>query len=456
MGLDTKYRPITFDEVLGQDSTIEILQKLLENDQAYQQSYLFGGPSGTGKTTIARIFARAMLCENGNPCNDCETCRDILEGSSMTFQEMDAANHSSKEDVERMLEEMDYYTLGGKTHRIYLLDEAHSLSTAAMDALLKPLEDEIPGTNDKRMVCLFCTTEPENVRKTIRSRSMVFQIRQPPVDEVYDRLVHICEQEKLEYEEDAVRLIMDHARGHLRDMLVSLDRVARTGPVTVDSTKRNLGLSTVDLYYEILIRLSEDIDKAVATMWQALDYTDAQSLASGIGQAALNAYKIQKGIEPRLPHIVETKAKRCAEIFGENTLFVARRFLSDDRTRDANALMCRLLVVQEEIENGFVRSQPMQPSENENTTVKNDESERSVQMDNQEDSSSDDSIERAREEASELGRFGAEGVKQGGPEVNRSPTEDSTTNTDNGEPDSLHRPDEQDYEAALNRFMDNR
>ena len=450
MGLDTKYRPITFDEVLGQDSTIDILEKLLEEGQAYQQSYLFGGPSGTGKTTIARILARAMLCDNGNPCNECNTCREILEGDgSVVFQEMDAANNSSKEDVERILEEMDYYTIGGKSHRIYLLDEAHSLSTAAMDALLKPLEDEIPGTEDKRMVCLFCTTEPENVRKTIRSRSMVFQIRQPPVQEVYKRLTYICEQEEIQYDSDAIRLIMDHASGHLRDMLVSLDRVARTGPVTVESTKKNLGLSTLDLYYEILLQLPTDPDGAVATAWDALDYTDPQSLASGIGEAALNAHKIQSGIQTRLPDIVETRARKCASEFGDNALFIARRFLTGDPIPDANTLMCRLLIVQQEIQNGFVRSQPTQVSDK---TVKNDDSERTVQTDNQEEEDSD-KMERIREDAKKMGKFGDKGVKSGGPEIDRSPT--PTESKDSDEVEDLQLPEKEDYEAAWDRINNN-
>ena len=450
MGLDTKYRPITFDEVLGQDSTIDILEKLLEEGRAYQQSYLFGGPSGTGKTTIARILARAMLCDNGNPCNECNTCREILEGDgSVVFQEMDAANNSSKEDVERILEEMDYYTIGGKSHRIYLLDEAHSLSTAAMDALLKPLEDEIPGTEDKRMVCLFCTTEPENVRKTIRSRSMVFQIRQPPVEEVYKRLTYICEQEEIQYESDAIRLIMDHASGHLRDMLVSLDRVARTGPVTVESTKKNLGLSILDLYYEILLQLPTDPDGAVATAWDALDYTDPQSLASGIGEAALNAHKIQSGIQTRLPDIVETRARKCASEFGDNALFIARRFLTGDPIPDANTLMCRLLIVQQEIQNGFVRSQPTQVSDK---TVKNDDSERTVQTDNQEEEDSD-KMERIREDAKKMGKFGDKGVKSGGPEIDRSPT--PTESKDSDEVEDLQLPEKEDYEAAWDRINNN-
>ena len=158
MAFDTKYRPRTYGDVLGQDATADVLRQFVKEGRGFQQSYLFCGPHGSGKTTMGRILARALLCENpqeGEPCDQCESCLSILErGSSECFSEMDAATKSGKENITRITEEIQYSTFAG-TRRVYLFDEAHRLSPQALDALLKPMEDEAsPDTDDKQLVCM--------------------------------------------------------------------------------------------------------------------------------------------------------------------------------------------------------------------------------------------------------------------------------------------------------------
>jgi DNA polymerase-3 subunit gamma/tau len=141
-----------------------------------------------------------MLCDNfdpdvAEPCNECNSCREILDrGDSPSFKEMDAANHTGADNIRKIVEGLNYYTLDGGDRKIYLIDECHRLSSQAMDALLKPMEDNVPGTKDKRLVCLFCTTEPQKLRGTIKGRCMVFGIKEPSRDEVVRRLRYIAEQ----------------------------------------------------------------------------------------------------------------------------------------------------------------------------------------------------------------------------------------------------------------------
>ena len=162
MGFDTKYRPLRYKDVCGQDAIKRVLRKFVSSGRGFDQSYLFAGPYGSGKTTLGRILARSLLCDNpqdGESCGSCDSCLSILKGSSENFVEFDAATNSGKSEIKKILEEIQYTTFsGGK--RLYLMDEAHRLSKDALDALLKPMEEG-------KLVCIFATTEPEKMRATV-------------------------------------------------------------------------------------------------------------------------------------------------------------------------------------------------------------------------------------------------------------------------------------------------
>jgi DNA polymerase-3 subunit gamma/tau len=162
MALDTRYRPQTYGDVLGQEATVSILKQFVVEGRGFHQSYVFCGQHGSGKTTLGRILARALLCEtpvDGAPCDQCLSCQTFLSGDTHEcFEELDAATKSGKADLARIIEDVSYSTVSGK-RRIYLFDESHRLSKQALDVLLKPMEDNTPGSDDKRLVCIFCTTE---------------------------------------------------------------------------------------------------------------------------------------------------------------------------------------------------------------------------------------------------------------------------------------------------------
>jgi len=183
---DTKYRPLRFSEVLGQEGPVQVLQSRLRQGTALDTSYIFSGGHGQGKTSLARILARALICQDlqdAEPCNQCDNCKAILNESSPAFVEMDAASRGTVDNMRGIVDNLAFIVVGAPI-RIYLFDEAHRMSKDAQDVLLKPLED-------KRMIGIFCTTEPEKLREAIKSRCETHPIRRVLRDEVLGRMRHV-------------------------------------------------------------------------------------------------------------------------------------------------------------------------------------------------------------------------------------------------------------------------
>jgi DNA polymerase III subunit gamma/tau len=299
LALDTKYRPLHFGDVLGQDVTIKILQEFIRNGTGFHQSYLFCGPWGSGKTTLGRILARALLCGSpvdGEPCDKCQSCRSLLErGSSECFVELDAATKSGKANIVKITDDLIYGTFTGK-QRIYLFDEAHRLSKEALDALLVPMESEVPGRDDKQLVCILCTTEPEKVHKTIFSRcALAFHVRLVPPDVIANRLAYICDQEKIEYERKALVTIAGVAECHIRDAIKAIESVITLGPVNEENVRTALRLDVNETILTILALLGHDLDKAMALSDELHQVLSPTSCYERLAQAAMLAYRAHIG-----------------------------------------------------------------------------------------------------------------------------------------------------------------
>lgn len=302
MSLDTKYRPSRYEDVLGQEATIAILREYVASGRGFRQSYLFAGGHGSGKTTLGRILARALLCKTpnqGSPCGSCPSCRSMMEtGTSADFSEVDAATNSGKADMLRITEELQYAAFSGKQH-IYLFDEAHQLSTEALDALLKPMEETVAGTSDKRLVCIFCTTEPDKMRATILSRcAPAFVIRPQPPEDIAKRLAFICDQEGMPYEMTALKLIAELTECHVRDALKAIEGVSMLGGVTVQNAATYLHLDLNITYIDLLDAIGADLRVALDLARTVMQRISPRTCYEKLADLAMLAFRAHLGEAP--------------------------------------------------------------------------------------------------------------------------------------------------------------
>ena len=221
IALPLKYRPMNFSDMVGQEHVVRTLRNAIESGRI-ANAYLFIGPRGIGKTTTSRILAKALNCTNPKgvePCGECENCRQIAAGRSIDVTELDAASHNKVEDVKPIMDAVQFKPVASK-YKIFIVDECHMLTNAAWNALLKTLEEPPPYVK-----FIFATTEGDKLLATIISRCQRFDLRRIQTHQIAGRLRHICEQEGITAEEDALLAIARGAEGGMRDALSSLDQL---------------------------------------------------------------------------------------------------------------------------------------------------------------------------------------------------------------------------------------
>lgn len=330
MALDTKYRPQTYGQVLGQEAAVAVLRQFVVEGRGFHQSYVFCGQHGSGKTTLGRLLARALLCEapvDGEPCDQCSSCTTFLSGDvHECFVELDAATKSGKADLARILEDIQYSTVSGK-RRIYLFDESHRLSKQALDALLKPMEDNVLGSEDKRLVCIFCTTEPDKMVSTIFSRcAPAFVIRSAPHAEIVKRLGWICEQEGIEADPEALELIVEQSESHIRDALKMVEGVSMLGGVTRENAATYLQVGSNDGVLDLLDALGSDLSAAVERATSLSREVSPASAYERLAEAAMLAYRVHLGVAGRVPAKWDAEKVEALSSQGSAWLNVATRF----------------------------------------------------------------------------------------------------------------------------------
>jgi DNA polymerase-3 subunit gamma/tau len=248
-----KWRPLTFDDVVGQEHVTGTLRKAIEKNRI-AHAFIFSGTRGVGKTTTARILARALNCDKGptpDPCGACDSCKGVVSGSSFDVLEIDGASNNSVDDIRQLRENVGYSAMGGK-YRIFVIDEVHMLSKAAFNALLKTLEEPPPG-----VIFIFATTEPQKIPATIHSRCQRYDFRRIVPEQILQRLEKICTEEKIQYEPSALLLIARKADGSMRDALSLLDQVCSYCPERITEKEARLVLGLVDM--EVYGRIMEAI-----------------------------------------------------------------------------------------------------------------------------------------------------------------------------------------------------
>ena len=271
LALYRKYRPATFEEVIGQDHVVKTLVNQIKTDKI-SHAYLFTGSRGTGKTSVAKIFARAVNCtnsKNGSPCGKCDACK-ALEGTSLDVLEIDAASNNGVDEIRDLREKVKYPPVVGK-YKVYIIDEVHMLTINAFNALLKTLEEPPSHT-----IFILATTEVHKLPATILSRCIRFDFKLVSLEELTKHLKAVLDKEGIKYEETAVNVIARAGEGSVRDMLSLADRcVSFAGEnLTYEKVVEVLGVTKIDS----LVQMADNIlDKKIGDALVQID----EIIASG-------------------------------------------------------------------------------------------------------------------------------------------------------------------------------
>ena len=267
-----KYRSQTFSQLVGQEVVAKTLKQAVEQEKI-SHAYLFSGPRGTGKTSVAKIFAKAMNCPNqvgGEPCNNCYICKAVTDGSLEDVIEMDAASNNGVDEI-RDIRDKSTYAPSVAHYKVYIIDEVHMLSTGAFNALLKTLEEPTPN-----VVFILATTELHKIPATILSRVQRFEFKSIKTQDIRDHIFHILKKEGIDYESEAVEIIARRAEGGMRDALSILDQAlsltqeARLTTAVSEEITGTISLSALDDYVAALAQ--KDVPRALENLDLIFDH----------------------------------------------------------------------------------------------------------------------------------------------------------------------------------------
>jgi DNA polymerase III subunit gamma/tau len=317
VSLYRKYRPQTFDDVVGQDHVTRTLVNAIEEGRLHH-AYLFTGPRGTGKTSTARLLAKAINCEQGptpRPCNECEQCTAIASGQSVDVIELDMASHGGVDDA-RDLRDRALFAPATARRKVYILDEVHMASTAAFNALLKLIEEP-----PEHVLFAMATTDPQKVLPTIMSRVQRLDLRRVPADDVAGNVRQLCRLEGYTIEEDAVDAIVRAGDGSLRDTQSVLEQVlAFTGEsVTAAAVAQVLGTTPADRVFDAVARLADRDVAGVFALVQSLldDGHDLRRFTLDLVQHLRDLVVLQ--VAPERPDLVDATDERRRRLLAQTT-----------------------------------------------------------------------------------------------------------------------------------------
>lgn len=334
-GIDS--RPKKFGEVLGQEAAKRLLTETLRKGN-FSRAYTFAGPLSIGKTTLATLFARSLLCkkrdpETQDPCNECSSCKNFLRDAHPDYTEVDAARHGSKENVDAILSQLNYDSLG---MRVILLDEAHMISKAGKDAALKSLETPVEYD---RTVFLFCTTEGHKMPGTLRSRCVPVPLTIPTPDDVIVKLERICKENGVSYDSGSLRALAEWSQGRFREAENALEPLVMMGGVNYDNVCTFTGFD-VDSVSSMLVYLDSDLAKALECAESLCNRFGADTLHSSVLRVLLEA--LQYGLSGGSRDTYES-VKNVYSVYGSRLGMILNHFSSKGKMSDPRLLQSEIV-----------------------------------------------------------------------------------------------------------------
>ncbi|MEN6444421.1 MAG: DNA polymerase III subunit gamma/tau, partial [Candidatus Cloacimonas sp.] len=331
--LARKYRPQNFKEVYAQDHITEILQSAISTNRI-AHAYLFTGPRGVGKTSLARILAKSLNCVSGpttDPCNECSNCMEITSGTSPDVIEIDGASNTSVDDIRELQQEL-LYPASGSNYKIYIIDEVHMLSKSAFNALLKTLEE--PPEN---VIFIFATTEPQKVLPTIISRCQRYDFKRIPIESIVQRMKEICSIEKIKIDNESLYLIAHKADGSMRDALSLMDQAISycMDNITIDKVRQIFSVIPNQIYQRFITLIYQKNARDLINELQKIfeQGIDLQEFISGMQDfiriLLLSKLHVQiKDINPDEQAVFD----EVAGLFGQNKLMYILSYLIASKT----------------------------------------------------------------------------------------------------------------------------
>tara|TARA_B110000503_G_C7156407_1_gene417545 strand:+ start:1728 stop:2996 length:1269 start_codon:yes stop_codon:yes gene_type:complete len=349
-----KYRPVTFDSVVGQKSITNTLKNAIRTEHL-AQAFLFCGSRGVGKTTCARILAKTINCfnrtENIEACNECDSCTSFNEGASLNIHELDAASNNSVDDIRNLIDQVRFAPQIG-SHKVYIVDEVHMLSTAAFNAFLKTLE-EPPA----HAIFILATTEKHKIIPTILSRCQIFDFSRIEVEDIAMHLAFIAEKEGIKAEEEALHVVAQKADGALRDALSIFDQlISFSGNnLTYEATIQNLNILDYDYYFKATDSLLKGEIPAILVLLNEIMHNgfDGHLFINGLAShfrnllvcldpQTINLLEVGKSVKPKYGE----QSKKCSLSFLIRALEICRSCDTEYRASKNKRLLVELSLMQ--------------------------------------------------------------------------------------------------------------
>lgn len=326
-----KYRPQTFDTVVGQHSITSTLKNAIRNNHL-AQAFLFCGSRGVGKTSTARILAKTLNCFNRTEqieaCDQCESCKSFNEGSSLNVYELDAASNNSVDDIRSLIDQVRIAPQLG-SHKVYIIDEVHMLSTAAFNAFLKTLEEP-----PRHAIFILATTEKHKIIPTILSRCQIFDFNRIKVKDIADHLSKIAVNEAITADPDALHLIAQKADGALRDALSIFDQIVSFSGnnLTYQAVLDNLNILDYDYFFKVV------------DFGQTADIPGALLLFNKVMDKGFDGHQFIVGLAAHYRNLLVCKDPQTIELLEVGEM-IQQRYLEQSKTIDAHTIMRALMVL---------------------------------------------------------------------------------------------------------------